>query len=63
MGPRHAQPGDHVIVFHGDDIAYVIRPAPEEGENMYTLVGEAYCDRIMSGEIAETAEKKDFFLI
>lgn len=63
MGPNHAQPGDRVVVFHGDDIAYVIRPVPEEGENKYILVGEAYCDGVMNGEMAETAEKKDFFLV
>ena len=61
MGPGHAEPGDLVVVFYGDRVAYVIRPAPEHGENTYTLVGEAYCDGIMDGEIADTAEKRDFF--
>ncbi|KAK1775420.1 heterokaryon incompatibility protein [Copromyces sp. CBS 386.78] len=63
MGPKHAEPGDLVVIFYGDIVAYVIRPAPEHGENMYTLVGEAYCDGIMDGEIADTAEKRDFFLV
>lgn len=63
MGPAHAEPGDVVVVFYGDRVAYVIRPAPEHGENTYTLVGESYCDGIMDGEIADTAEKRDFFLV
>ncbi|KAH7628980.1 hypothetical protein B0T09DRAFT_374624 [Sordaria sp. MPI-SDFR-AT-0083] len=63
MSPKHAEPGDLVVVFYGDRVAYVIRPAPEHGENMYTLVGEAYCDGIMDGEIADTAEKRNFFLV
>ncbi|KAK3947063.1 Heterokaryon incompatibility protein 6, OR allele [Pseudoneurospora amorphoporcata] len=63
MGPKDAQPRDLVVVFYGDRVAYVIRPAPEHGENTYTLVGEAYCDGIMDGEIADTAEKRDFFLV
>ena len=61
MGPSHTEPGDLVVIFYGDRIAYVIRPAPEHRENTYTLVGEAYCDGIMDGEIADKAEKRDFF--
>ncbi|KAK3398601.1 heterokaryon incompatibility protein [Sordaria brevicollis] len=64
MCPYHSEPGDLVVVFYGDRVAYVIRPAPpEDGQDRYTLVGEAYCDGIMDGEIADTAEKRDFFLV
>lgn len=63
MCPSNSEPGDLVVVFYGDRVAYVIRPAPEHGEGRYTLVGEAYCDGIMDGEIADTAEKRDFFLV
>lgn len=63
MGPGHSQPGDKVVVFHGDVIPYVVRPVPEKGDNTYLLMGEAYCDGIMDGELADTAEREDFYLI
>lgn len=63
MGPGHSKPGDNVVVFHGDTIPYVVRPVPEKGDKMYLLMGEAYCDGIMDGELADTAEREDFYLV
>lgn len=63
MGPGHSQPGDKVVVFHGDTIPYVVRPVPEKGDDAYLLMGEAYCDGIMDGELADTAEREVFYLI
>lgn len=63
MGPGHSQPGDKVFVFHGDTIPYVVRPVPEKGDGTYLLMGETYCDGIMDGELADTAEREDFYLI
>ncbi|KAL0470143.1 heterokaryon incompatibility protein domain-containing protein [Neurospora intermedia] len=63
MGPGLLQPGDKVVVFHGDDIPYVVRPVPEKGDNTYLLMGEAYCDGIMDGELADTAEREDLYLV
>ncbi|KAK3489785.1 heterokaryon incompatibility protein [Neurospora crassa] len=63
MGPGHSKPGDKVVVFHGDTIPYVVRPVPEKGDKVYLLMGEAYCDGIMDGELADTAEREDFYLV
>lgn len=63
MGPGHSRPGDKVVVFHGDTVPYVVRPLPERGDNMYLLMGEAYCDGIMDGELAGTAEREEFYLV
>lgn len=63
LGPGRSQPGDKVIVFHGETIPYLVRPVPERGDNMYLLIGEAYCDGIMDGELADTAEREVFYLV
>ncbi|KAK3948946.1 heterokaryon incompatibility protein [Pseudoneurospora amorphoporcata] len=63
MGSAHLRPGDKVVVFHGDTIPYVVRPVPERGDSTYILVGETYCERVMNGELADTAEREDFYLI
>ncbi|KAK1778435.1 heterokaryon incompatibility protein [Copromyces sp. CBS 386.78] len=63
MGSAHLQPGGKVVVFHGDTIPYVVRPVPERGDKTYILVGETYCEGIMNGELADTAEREDFYLI
>ncbi|KAK3392294.1 heterokaryon incompatibility protein [Sordaria brevicollis] len=63
MAPGHSQPGDKVVVFHGDTVPYVVRPVPQRGEGMYLLVGEAYCDGIMDGQLAETARREEFYLV
>ncbi|KAM0346309.1 hypothetical protein ACHAPU_005740 [Fusarium lateritium] len=57
MGPVEGQPDDLVVVFCGGRIPFVLRPTDEDGK--FQLVGEAYCDGIMDGEIA--AGKKDSF--
>lgn len=64
MAPSHALAGDVVVFFLGAEIAYVLRPVEGKGmDNTYTLVGEAYCDGVMDGEIILTEEKREFFLV
>ncbi|KAG6002440.1 hypothetical protein E4U21_003082 [Claviceps maximensis] len=47
--PLLTRSGDIVVVFHGCDVPYVLRPAQEE-QGCYRLVGEAYVHGIMNGE-------------
>ncbi|KAK1776760.1 heterokaryon incompatibility protein-domain-containing protein [Copromyces sp. CBS 386.78] len=72
LAPLHTQPGDLIVIFSGGKVPYVIRPVttdtdryrPDENDNIYTFVGEAYCDGIMDGEFMERAgEIQDFFLV
>jgi len=47
IGPQYMQPDDILVVFLGSAPAHILRP---EYGNEYTLIGEAYCEGIMSGE-------------
>ncbi|KAG6005387.1 hypothetical protein E4U54_000357 [Claviceps lovelessii] len=47
--PLLTRDGDMVVIFHGCDVPYVIRPAQEE-QGCYRLVGEAYVHGVMNGE-------------
>ncbi|KAK7190767.1 heterokaryon incompatibility protein [Paraphaeosphaeria sporulosa] len=60
MGPLHMRPGDHIVVFKGAKIPYIVRHL-EDGK--YSLVGECYCDGIMDGEIVERRHEEDFYLL
>ncbi|KAH7629963.1 heterokaryon incompatibility protein-domain-containing protein [Sordaria sp. MPI-SDFR-AT-0083] len=64
MAPRRSKVGDVVVIFCGDRIPYVIR-LKGNGDNTYTFVGEAYCDGIMDGELADKleSERQDFYLV
>lgn len=61
MGPVEGKPGDLVVVFCGGHIPFVLRPEPD-GQDMYSFVGEAYCDGIMDGEVT-AKEKQTFWLV
>ncbi|KAJ4138685.1 hypothetical protein NW768_002539 [Fusarium equiseti] len=61
MGPVEGKPGDVVVVFCGGHIPFVLRPEPE-GQDIFSYVGEAYCDGVMDGEVT-TKEKQIFWLI
>lgn len=64
VAPRRSKVGDVVVIFCGDRIPYVIR-LTGNGDNTYTFVGEAYCDGIMDGELADKleSERQDFYLV
>ena len=49
--PQGAQVGDHVCVFTGACVPFVIRR--HETENKYQLIGECYVHGIMDGEVAD----------
>ena len=61
MGPVEGKPGDVVVIFCGGHIPLVLRPEPD-GHNMFSFVGEAYCDGVMDGEVT-TKEKQNFWLV
>ncbi|KAI6753844.1 hypothetical protein HG530_013020 [Fusarium avenaceum] len=51
MVPAEGQPGDVVVIFCGGRIPFVLRPLDnKDEEEMFSFVGEAYCDGIMDGE-------------
>ncbi|KAG5979352.1 hypothetical protein E4U55_005258 [Claviceps digitariae] len=52
--PLLTRDGDMVVIFHGCDVPYVVRPAEEE-QGCYRLVGEAYVHGVMNGEAMENA--------
>ncbi|KAL0466862.1 heterokaryon incompatibility protein domain-containing protein [Neurospora intermedia] len=69
MAPKHAQPGDVVVLLCGDSTPYVLRTTGHDNStsssNTYTFVGEAYCDGIMDGELEGRLERErqEFFLV
>ncbi|PQE04063.1 Heterokaryon incompatibility protein [Rutstroemia sp. NJR-2017a BVV2] len=48
--PEHAAPGDHVCVFIGGCVPFVIR---KQDEGSFHMIGECYVHGIMNGEIAD----------
>ena len=52
--PRGTQIGDHVCVFTGACVPFVIRR--HETEDKYQLVGECYVHGIMDGEVADMSD-------
>ncbi|KAI1069007.1 hypothetical protein LB507_006070 [Fusarium sp. FIESC RH6] len=61
MGPIEGKPGDTVVVFCGGHIPFVLRPEAD-GQDIFSFVGEAYCDGVMDGEVT-TKEKQTFWLV
>ncbi|TWU76241.1 hypothetical protein ED733_004756 [Metarhizium rileyi] len=47
--PLTTQTGDIVVIIHGCDVPFVIRPSKREGH--YCLVGECYVHGVMNGEM------------
>ncbi|KAK3389583.1 hypothetical protein B0H63DRAFT_537583 [Podospora didyma] len=60
VGPLTIQPGDQVVVFLGAHIPYVLRT--KDDKSLF-LLGEAYCDGIMDGEIMKDGVIRPFYLI
>jgi hypothetical protein len=62
LGRGEVVVGVVVVVFCGGRIPFVLTPR-EGGEGVFEFVGEAYCDGVMDGEVAEGGELTDFFLV
>jgi len=52
MGPPTLSPGDVIMVLIGADVPFALRPV-EGVSNRFSLVGKAYCDGIMDGEMMQ----------
>ena len=63
MGPGGVRAGDVVVVFCGGRVPFVLRPDGEKGGCYYELVGEAYCDGVMDGEVVARRERRAFCLV
>lgn len=48
LGPANMDTDDVVVVVYGSEVPLVLRPV---GKGHYELIGEAYVDRIMDGEV------------
>ncbi|KAH6687766.1 heterokaryon incompatibility protein-domain-containing protein [Plectosphaerella plurivora] len=59
MAASGSVPGDLVVVFKGSKVPHVVRPSEQD----YTLVGEAYCDGFMDGEIVGQSAVENFVLV
>lgn len=51
MGPLQLQKGDVIVVLFGSRVPYALRPCGEPGRKRFKLIGEAYCDGVMDGEL------------
>ncbi|KAK7193701.1 HET-domain-containing protein [Paraphaeosphaeria sporulosa] len=55
LGPEDMRSGDVVVVVSGAEVPFILREAPEGG---YVLVGEAYVDGVMDGEVLSMGLEK-----
>ena len=56
IGPRGMREGDRCAVLFGARVPYVLRRREEGG--LYTLIGEAYMQDVMGGEVVVDTQKK-----
>lgn len=65
MAPWVGQVGDIIVVLFGAEVPFVVRPAAGFPDMYYRLLGEAYCDGIMDGEVLsrEDARSDVFYLV
>jgi hypothetical protein len=58
LGPAAMQTGDIIVVIRGAELPLVLR---QDSDGNTTLVGEAYVDGIMDGEVVATHPETEFF--
>jgi len=62
MAPIAAKPKDVVAVLYGGVAPFILRP--QGGGHRYKLLGEAYCDMVMDGQVVEENDcPEEFFLV
>jgi hypothetical protein len=62
LGPTFAEKGDKIVVFKGGAVPFVVR-GTGDGDGRYWLLGEAYCDGVMDGEIVGVRTEETIVLI
>lgn len=60
--PGYASAGDAVCVLRGCHVPFVLRPAGEEDEGRFVVLGECYVHGIMNGEAMAEGECREFVL-
>lgn len=65
MAPKVSQVSDIVVVLFGSQVPFVLRPHLGSPKGYYTLLGEAYCDGIMDGEVLQPGNTRSdaFYLV
>jgi hypothetical protein len=61
LTPGDVQEGDIVVVVKGFNLPYVLRPAPDEGDqdaSTYCILGSCYVEDIMDGQVFDSREFK-----
>ena len=63
VGPLDMETGDLVCVIFGGKFPFVLRETSSAEGGEYRLIGEAYCDGIMDGELTMKRSPQDFRLV
>lgn len=57
LGPECAQQGDLICILFGGDVPFILRRMHDTEAERYMLVGEAYVDGAMDGQIMREYRK------
>ena len=57
-GPQTVETGDVIVALAGHPVPVLLRAAPTQGGNTYTVVGECYVQGIMDGEAVLAARER-----
>ncbi|KAL6901076.1 heterokaryon incompatibility domain-containing protein [Trichoderma evansii] len=66
LGPADMEAGNSLVIFNGGTTPHILKKLDTQGEaDEYRYLGEAYCDRLMDGEIFEdnTKSERTFILV
>lgn len=63
MAPLNTCQGDVIVVPFGAQVPFVLRPVSDGRQGFFTLLGEAYCDGIMDGEMLQKSKTEAFYLV
>lgn len=63
IGPSLTRPGDEVVVFFGAAVCSLLRPrGMRDAADMFSYLGEAYCDGTMDGELVDQRAERCFWM-
>jgi len=58
LSPRYAREGDIICILYGCSVPVVLRPSEDIKEECWQLIGEAYVDGMMEGEIFRSMDRE-----